>query len=98
MGTDRAERRRRYRKPMTLIGVAAACSAAARHVGFLPVAVPLLLAGAVLLIVGGVQFVRTANALPPDERRKERRQMVIGGVGALVAIALISGGLMLAMG
>ena len=84
---DRDARRARYRKPMLYIGIGSLCSAIARVAGTLWAAVPLLVAAAVLLVLGIVDLFRSVNDLPAGERRKERRSMWLGAVGSLVAIA-----------
>jgi hypothetical protein len=88
-------RRRRYRTPMLFVGIGSVCSAAARAVGVLWVAIPLLAAAAVCIVIAGVKLVRTVNALPRGERRKERRSMVIGAVVPLVLIGALFGVLLL---
>jgi hypothetical protein len=92
---DKAEARRRYREPMLFVGIGSACSAAARAIGVLWVAIPLFAAALVCLVVAGVKLVRTVNALPRGERGKERRNMVIGAVAPLVFIGALAGVLLL---
>jgi uncharacterized membrane protein YjjP (DUF1212 family) len=88
---ERTERRRLYRTPLTIVAIGSACSAIARAIGVLWLAVPLLVVAAICLIVGTVKLVQAAGTLPAAERRKERRQMVVGAVGTLVAVAVVSG-------
>lgn len=88
---ERTDARRRYREPMLFVAIGSACSAAARAIGVLWVAIPLCAAALVCLVVAGVKLVRTVNSLPRGERSKERRNMVIGAVAPLVFIAVVAG-------
>lgn len=92
---ERAHRRRLYRDPMIYIGAGSLCSALARAIGTLWVAVPLLAVALGCLIVGAVKLVQAPRSLPPEQRRKERRSMLIGAVVPLVGLAALFGVLLL---
>jgi hypothetical protein len=92
---DRSGRGSRYRKSALLIGLGSICSAVARAVGTLWIAIPLLVAAFILLVLGVVALVRAVRALPADERRRERRKMwieagvTIGGIAAVAGLLLL---------
>jgi hypothetical protein len=94
---ERSERKARYRTSTLFIGLGSICSAAARAVGTLLVAIPLLVAALILLVLGIVALVRAVKALPAGERRKERRSMWIEAGITVVGIAVVSGVLLLVM-
>jgi hypothetical protein len=94
---NRSERKTRYRKSTLFIGLGSVCSAVARVVGTLWVAIPLLVAAFVLLVLGIATLVRAVKALPDSERRTERRNMWIEAGVTIVGIAAVSGLLLLLM-